>query len=466
MKDDQKRDQSPAQKDRDETPAIYSLRRADGRPALSRRTFLEVAAAAAASAALSSGCATPGRGGRRGPAIAHKEAITALAVNAAGKLLASGDKGGTIKLWQLPEGALLHSWSGHKSPISNLSFPHMDDALWSLDSSGSLERWHLPDGKVISNGNFIGGSQNNGHVFAVPSAGDWYAVRAIGGGVELRNQMTGERLRSLEGLDDNVNALAATADGRLLLAGGAQGNVSLWTEPDNTHVQTLKTNFKAVSALTIAPNGTLGLSAHADEGLRTWHLPELRAGTTYESPLGKPFSVAIRPQLDLFVAGSEKPQIGMWKLAPGASKPRLLKGHAAAVRATVITPDGSLLISGSDDKTIRLWSLPDGKYLRNLLDLAINYKYVEGTGYKAMDVYGRTVTFTLPCGSPIPPGAVCTCNCVPGAITIPRGHIQRYNTFGYCTCDLICTCNTVCTCQSVSRGGGGYTYYISYWYPN
>jgi hypothetical protein len=200
-------------------------------------------------------------------------------------------------------------------------------------------------------------------------------------------------------------------------------------------------------------------------------MPELRAGTTFttfQASLGNPLSVAIRPQLDLFVAGSEKPQIGLWKLTGAASEPRLLTGHAAAVRATVITPDGSLLISGSDDKTIRLWSLPDGKYLRNLLDLAINYNYVTGAGYKGTDVFGRTVTFTLPCGSPIPRGAVCTCNCVPGAITIPAGHLQHYDTRGYCTCDLICTCNTVCTCQSVGSGsyyrGGGY--YISYWYPN
>jgi hypothetical protein len=43
-------------------------------------------------------------------------------------------------------------------------------------------------------------------------------------------------------------------------------------------------------------------------------------------------------------------------------------------------------------------------------------------------------TYTLPCGSPIPAGAVCTCNCVPG---------------------------TGCPCVNYSSGGGGH-----YWYPN
>ena len=77
-------------------------------------------------------------------------------------------------------------------------------------------------------------------------------------------------------------------------------------------------------------------------------------------------------------------EFGYYKLVT----PTLLKGHSAAVRDLAITPDGSLLVSGSEDETIRLWSLPDGKYLRNLTDLKINYKHVEGTAYEGKDIYG------------------------------------------------------------------------------
>ena len=69
--------------------------------------------------------------------------------------------------------------------------------------------------------------------------------------------------------------------------------------------------------------------------------------------------------------------------------------------------------------------------------------------YKGVDVFGRVTTFTLPCNSPLPAGAVCVCNCVPGAITIPHTHAQQFDPVGNCTnhclCDLICTCNTIPT---------------------
>lgn len=59
------------------------------------------------------------------------------------------------------------------------------------------------------------------------------------------------------------------------------------------------------------------------------------------------------------------------------------------------------------------------------------------------EINGRT--FTLPCGSAIPDGAVCVCNCV----TVP---VQ-------CDCDAhtFCDCDTVCTCDTVQS---------HYWYPN
>jgi hypothetical protein len=50
----------------------------------------------------------------------------------------------------------------------------------------------------------------------------------------------------------------------------------------------------------------------------------------------------------------------------------------------------------------------------------------------------------LPCGSPIPPGWTCVCNCV----TTPCG------CHGVCSCDGVCSCVGHCTCDAVH-----------YWYP-
>jgi len=103
---------------------------------------------------------------------------------------------------------------------------------------------------------------------------------------------------------------------------------------------------------------------------------------------------------------------------------------------------------------------------------------------------GKWVTWTQPCGMPIPPGAVCVCNCVtvplpgkegevppgqeggtvkgPGGETrwlpcgspIPPGWTCTCNCVSVpapCSCDGVCTCDghRQCTCDAVH-----------YWYPN
>jgi hypothetical protein len=70
-----------------------------------------------------------------------------------------------------------------------------------------------------------------------------------------------------------------------------------------------------------------------------------------------------------------------------------------------------------------------------------------GIDYTLTDEFGTSYTYTMPCGSPLPPGAKCVCDCV----TVPS-----------CSCDSYvapqhCSCNTVCTCDK--QGG-------HYWHPN
>lgn len=63
-----------------------------------------------------------------------------------------------------------------------------------------------------------------------------------------------------------------------------------------------------------------------------------------------------------------------------------------------------------------------------------------------LDIDGES--FTLPCLSPIPEGAVCTCNCV---------EVPSCGCVGHSTCS--CVGHTACTCDS-------HTVTSHYWYPN
>jgi WD40 repeat protein len=76
-------------------------------------------------------------------------------------------------------------------------------------------------------------------------------------------------------------------------------------------------------------------------------------------------SVAISPDGQTLVSGSNDKNIKVWRLSNGKLL-RTLSGHRESVWSVAISPDGQTLVSGSDDNTIKVWRLRDGKLLRTL----------------------------------------------------------------------------------------------------
>ena len=55
----------------------------------------------------------------------------------------------------------------------------------------------------------------------------------------------------------------------------------------------------------------------------------------------------------------------MWRLSDG-SLVRTLEGHAEAVNAVCVTPDGQHVVTASSGITARVWLLSDGSLVRTL----------------------------------------------------------------------------------------------------
>jgi WD40 repeat protein len=159
-------------------------------------------------------------------------------------------------------------------------------------------------------------------------------------------------------------------------------------------------------------------------------------------------AVALSPDGRFLVSGGDDNAVKLWSLLKNqAIKSR--KGHLKPVLAVVIGPDGRWLVSGGADKTIQLWSMPEGNHKACLLDLKASPRDAKGIQYRARNELGETVTYTLPCGAPIPAGSVCVCNCVPGSACSCVGHSS-------CSC-VGHTGRGGSTCSCVP---------VHYWHPN
>ena len=90
--------------------------------------------------------------------------------------------------------------------------------------------------------------------------------------------------------------------------------------------------------------------------MRVWDLASGRLEHTLKGHTGGVNAVAVTPDGQRIVSGSDDHTVRVWDLASGRLE-RTLKGHTGAVNTVAVTPDGQHIVSGSDDGTVRVWDL-------------------------------------------------------------------------------------------------------------
>ncbi|NEP08594.1 MAG: WD40 repeat domain-containing protein [Okeania sp. SIO4D6] len=113
----------------------------------------------------------------------HKGWVYAVAISSDGKTLASSSYDGTIKIWNLSNGKLLHTINAHADAIESLAMS--------------------PDGKILASGSW----DNR---------------------IKLWNIANGTLIQTLKGHTDDVKAIAISSDGTTLASGSYDGTIKIW----------------------------------------------------------------------------------------------------------------------------------------------------------------------------------------------------------------------------------------------
>lgn len=164
-----------------------------------------------------------------------------------------------------------------------------------------------------------------------------------------------------------------------------------------------------------------------------------------------------------YLASAQKNRrIVVTDLESGENFPEIT-GYDATLTCMVFSSDGKQLASGHSDGSIALWSVATGQRFGFCFDPESSSD--RGTSFT---INGVALTYTQPCGSPIPPNATCTCNCVPGravrvtrskTVKIPVQPAKNQPAIPYFPTPFFfpsnggstCSCVPVCTCIPVFR---------------
>jgi WD40 repeat protein len=285
----------------------------------------------------------------------HTAAVSSVAFNANGQLLATGSADRTLRFWDPAKGTLLASYGVSTGGVNALAINPNGAAAYSAGNDGLLRFWKLPPDLPRS---------LPAHAEAITSlflSGDGSQVLTGSADktVRLSTFANGQAVRQWKGPAAAVTAVALAPNNTLVAGGTADSRLFLWNAANESLVSQALAHGGPVNAVAFNPGATQLLTGGGDGLIKIWSLPPIAGKTLPHSDAV--LSAALSSDGKRLITGSGDKVVRSWNLASPAQPERQYAGHTGPVTAVALSPSGQLLASGSADETIRFWNQANGQ---------------------------------------------------------------------------------------------------------
>lgn len=168
----------------------------------------------------------------------------------------------------------------------------------------------------------------------------------------------------LRGHNDGVLTVNFSHDGNLLVSGGKEGAVRIWSVAETKEIRQFPVSAGGINSVDFSPDGRLLLTGGKDTRLRLLDAESGKELRVFEGHVQRVWSSLFSPNGRRAISGSGDGTLRLWDVFTGQTL-RLIDGHRARVWSVALSSDGLQAVSGSDDSTVRLWDVESGKELRN-----------------------------------------------------------------------------------------------------
>jgi serine/threonine protein kinase len=157
---------------------------------------------------------------------------------------------------------------------------------------------------------------------------------------------------------DSTNVMALSPAGRLLACAGEDQRIRIWNVRTGLLLKTLEGHQVQVAALAFSVDGGLLASGDSAGRVRIWDTTTGVEKVAFGAhPHGGVTCLAFTPDGFRLVTGSGDATARIWEALAGREL-GVFRGHKKAVLAAAISFDGKLLATASQDMAVKVWDIP------------------------------------------------------------------------------------------------------------
>jgi predicted NACHT family NTPase len=287
--------------------------------------------------------------------------VQSVAFSIDGRLLATGDYNGVVRLWEAASGRELLTCKRHTHKVNSVTFSPDGKTLASGSDDQTVRLWDINSGECL---NTLHGHSSWVFSVAFNPDGKTLASGSDDQTVRVWNVNSGECLNTLHGHSRWVFSVVFSPDGKTLASGSADQTIRLWDINTGKCCNTLHGHSSWVRSVAFSPDGKTLASGSDDQTIRLWDINTGKCRNTLHGHSRWVCSVAFSSD-GKTLSGSDDQTIRLWDINTGECL-NTLHGHSFVIRSVAFSPNGKTLASGGEDQTVRVWDINSGECLNTL----------------------------------------------------------------------------------------------------
>ena len=277
------------------------------------------------------------------------KAVAYSAIDAS--VVASGGTDRAVKLWNLRNNTVT-TLGHHSDTVNSVAFSRDGQLLVSGSDDYTFKVWDFSRQREIESLQHITDNTMS-QIKAVAFSPNGQRLATAGAHVKLWNTHNWTEVTTLRH-NEWVWAIAFSADGQLLAAGDANGQINVWDVQKHHLLIQLQGGTEDIGSVAFSPNNRILAAAGYEGKIRLWQVPNWEYLGTLKTN-GTVHDVSFSSDSNT-LASTGYESVNLWKVESG-EKIATLSGHIGWVNAVAFSPDADTLISGGDDETLRIWDL-------------------------------------------------------------------------------------------------------------